>query len=265
MFGIHVLTLLIFSTSCAAFECLVSCTELITSITCLQVVQRGLINFDDLSDEILRGLALRPMFERNDDQTFTMREANKRLHDDTAQSHQWAHTDWMGAKLAAWRIYAEKLSQAWRVVTSPAIMRNARPYEAGKSCAYSGGLDWASLLVARFTEIDFEDYVAECIAKPLGNTLFTWHLPQKSAIAQKIFNMVRDKKTALSSSEPIPIWKLNPLAEGGGVDMYAAVHDYMHVLADLLKDQPILLLPSSADQQKTAGRKQQFSYAVQSE
>jgi hypothetical protein len=89
MFGIHVLTLFIFSTSCAAFECLVSCTELITSITCLQVVQRSLINFDDLSDEILRGLALRPMFERNDDQTFTMREAKKRLHDDTAHSHQW--------------------------------------------------------------------------------------------------------------------------------------------------------------------------------
>jgi hypothetical protein len=176
MFGIHVLILLTFSTSCAAFECLVSCTELITSITCLQVVQRGLINFDDLSEKNLPGLALRPMFERNDDQTFTMREAKKRLHNDTAQSHQWAHIDWMGAKLAAWRIYAEKLSQAWRVVTSHAIMRNSRVYEAGKSCAYSGGLDWASSLFARLTEINFEGYVEESIVKPLSITSFTWHL-----------------------------------------------------------------------------------------
>lgn len=39
-----------------------------------------------------------------------------------------------------------------------------------------------------------------------------------------------------------------PVKETGGLGMYANVHDYTRVLADLLKDSPVLLAKASVDQ-----------------
>jgi CubicO group peptidase (beta-lactamase class C family) len=231
----------------AAF--IASCTKLIASIASLQIVERGLISLDDPLNGLLPELASQPILEQNDDQTFAMREAKKSI----TLRHLLTHTsgttyEWMDAKLVAWRM---SRGETPSIVESGDIAGEyayPRTYEAGESWAYSGGLDWASLLVARLTKMGFEEYVEENIAKPLGITSFTWHLSRKPVIAEKIFNMSTRQEDGTFTEGPTPFWKSDPIGEGGGAGMYATVHDYTRVLADLLKDKPLLLRRSSVDQ-----------------
>jgi CubicO group peptidase (beta-lactamase class C family) len=125
-----------------------------------------------------------------------------------------------------------------------------RTYESGTSWKYSGGLDWASLLVELLTDISFEKYVEANIAKPLGVVTFTWHLPRKLHVAEKLTRMTTRKDDGTLSDG------LNPFSpelmkEAGGLGMYSDVHDYTRVLADLLKDSPVLLRKSLVDKMFT--------------
>jgi CubicO group peptidase (beta-lactamase class C family) len=200
-------------------------------------------------NDYLPELASQPILEQTDDKTLEMREAKKSI----TLRHLLTHTsgttyDWMDAKLTAWRI---SRGETPKIVESGDIARDyayPRVYEAGESWAYSGGLDWASLLVARLTKMSFEAYVEENIAKPLGITSFTWHLSRKPAVAQKIFNMSTRQDDGTLTDGPTPFWKGDPVGEGGGAGMYATVHDYTRVLSDLLKDEPRLLRKSTVDE-----------------
>jgi CubicO group peptidase (beta-lactamase class C family) len=231
----------------AAF--IASCTKLITSIASLQVVERGLVTLDAALDDLLPELASQPIIEQNDDKTFGMRQAEKSVTLRHLLSHTSGTTyDWIDARLIAWRISRGEV---------PAIVENGdvargyaypRAYEAGESWAYSGGLDWASLLVARLTNMSFEAYVEDNIAKPLGINSFTWHLSRKLTVAQNIWNMSTRQEDGIFLEGPTPFWKGDPIGEGGGAGMYTTVHDYTRVLSDLLKDEPLLLHKSSVDQ-----------------
>tara|TARA_R110002003_G_scaffold1193_1_gene22734 strand:- start:6340 stop:7281 length:942 start_codon:yes stop_codon:yes gene_type:complete len=186
-------------------------------------------------------LASQPILERTPDGSFELRKAKKSV----TLRHLLTHTsgttyDWLDEKLTAWRT---SRGEAPALVTNGDIANGyayPRAYEAGTSWAYSGGLDWASLLVSRLSKKTFEEYVEENIAKPLGVTSFTWHLSRKPAVGDKLMNMsVRQDDGSLASGTTPP-WS-DPIGEGGGAGMYANVHDYTRVLSDLLKESPTLL------------------------
>lgn len=226
-----------------------SCTKLITSIASLQLVERGLIGLDEYVDKHLPELASQPIINLKPDGAIELQAAKKSI----TLRHLLTHTsgatyDWIDEKLIAWRI-----SRGER----PALIENGdvakgyaypRAYEAGESWAYSGGLDWASLLITRLTNLSFEEYVEAHIAKPLRITSFTWHLSKKPDVARKIMKMSTRKEEGTFADGPTPIWSGEPIAEGGGAGMYATVRDYTSVLADLLKDEPTLLRKKSVDE-----------------
>jgi CubicO group peptidase (beta-lactamase class C family) len=231
----------------AAF--IASCTKLIASIASLQIVERGLIGLDDPLDAHLPELTTQPILDQNEDGTLTSRKAQKPI----TLRHLLTHTsgatyDWMEPKLMAWRTSRGE---------TPSIIENGdiangyaypRVYEAGDSWAYSGGLDWAALLVARLTKSSFEDYVDANISKPLGISSFTWHLSRKPAVAQSLMKMSTRQDDGTFTTSPTPFWPKDPVGEGGGAGLYTNVHDYTRVLADLLKPEPTLLQKSSVDQ-----------------
>jgi CubicO group peptidase (beta-lactamase class C family) len=225
-----------------------SCTKLIASIGSLQVVERGLVGLDEPLDIHLPELAKQPILDQSEDGTFIFREPQKSI----TLRHLLTHTsgatyDWIDPKLTAWRISRGE---------TPSIVENGdiakeyaypRVYEAGDNWAYSGGLDWASLLVARLAKSSFEEYVEANIAKPLGITSFTWHLSRKPDVAQSLMKMNSRQDDGTITTMSTPFWPNDPVGEGGGAGMYATVHDYTRVLADLLKSEPTLLQKSSVD------------------
>jgi len=115
-----------------------------------------------------------------------------------------------------------------------------RRYESGASWNYSGGLDWASLLVERLSGKDFEEHVEAHIAKPLGIQTFTWHLSRKLRVAEKLMRMSSRSEDGGLTNGPNPFLP-EPPKETGGLGLYSDVHDYTRVLSDLLKDTPVLL------------------------
>jgi CubicO group peptidase (beta-lactamase class C family) len=97
--------------------------------------------------------------------------------------------DWIDPRLTAWRISCDELPRLIENGDTAEDYVYPRAYQAGDGWAYSGGLDWVSLLVARVAKTSFEAYVEEKIAKPLGISSFTWYLLRKPDVAQKLIEM----------------------------------------------------------------------------
>lgn len=229
-----------------------SCTKLVTTIAALQLVERGLITLDTPVDRHLPELALQPIVTQTEDGQLKYDRANVSITLRHLVTHSSGATyDWVDPVLYAWR--------ASRGDPTPAILQNGdiasglaypRRFEAGTSWNYSGGLDWTSLLVERLVGTSFEEYIEDNIAKPLGVESFTWHLSRKPDVEKKLMRMSTRKDDGTLADGPNPFWS-EPLKEGGGAGMYANIHDFTRVLADLLKDSPVLLNRSSVDQMFT--------------
>jgi CubicO group peptidase (beta-lactamase class C family) len=224
-----------------------SCTKLITSIASLQVVERGLITLDEPVDKYLPELASQPIVEV-DGSEIKLREATKPITLRELITHSSGATyDWASAKLHAWRV---SRGEAPALVADGDVAKGyayPRAFEAGQSWEYSGGMDWASLLVERLTNMSFEDYVDTNIAKPLAIKSFTWHLPRKPAVEGKIMQISARHEDGTLVPATTPYWPADPVGEGGGAGMYGNVYDYTRVLADLLKPNPTLLAVASVD------------------
>jgi CubicO group peptidase (beta-lactamase class C family) len=221
---------------------LASCTKLLASIASLQLIDRGLVKLDAPVDDILPELASQPVLEQKEDGTVGSRKALKSISLRHLLSHSSGTTyDFADPKLIAWRVSrgeTPSLPLDGDVATGFAYPRT---YEAGEGWNYSGGLDWASLLVARLTNQGFEEYVEENIAKPLGITTFTWHFARKPEVESNLMSISTRSADGTLTDGPTPFSDDPTGGEGGGAGCYSNAHDYTRVLADLLKDSPSLL------------------------
>jgi CubicO group peptidase (beta-lactamase class C family) len=224
-----------------------SCTKLIASIAALQVFERGLITLDEPIDEYLPELSSQPIVEQESSE-IKLREATKKITLRQLITHSSGATyDWISPKMHAWRA---SRGEAPALVADGDVAKGyayPRVFEAGDSWEYSGGMDWAGLLVARLTNMSLEDYVETNIAKPLGVTTFTWHLPRKPAVEEKIMQISARQDDGTLEPATTPFWPIDPVGEGGGAGMYANVHDYTRVLSDLLRDSPVLLKKATVE------------------
>lgn len=213
----------------------------------MQLVERGLIDLNDPIDKILLKLASQPILNQREDGSLETLPAKRLITLRNLLTHSSGATyDWIDPQLTACRI---SRSETPRIVEDGNIAKGyayPRAYEAGQGWAHSGGLDWASLLVARLTNTCFEGYVGENIAKPLGITSFTWHRTRKPEVAQKLMTMTTRLEDGALINSTTPFWP-DPVAEGGGAGMYTNVHDYTRVLSDLLKTSPTLLRKETVD------------------
>ncbi|KAF1937935.1 beta-lactamase/transpeptidase-like protein [Clathrospora elynae] len=227
-----------------------SCTKLIAAIAALQTVERGLMTLDEPIDKYLPELASQPIVEQ-DGSEFTLREATNSINLRQLITHSSGTTyDWISPKLQAWRA---SRGEASFLVTDGDVAKGyayPRVFESGEGWEYSGGFDWTSLLVERLTNMSFEDFVETNVAKPLGITSFTWHLPRKPAVEEKLMRMSHRQEDGTLIDGANPFWP-DPKKEGGGAGMYANVADFSRVLSDLLKDAPVLLRKDTVDQMFT--------------
>lgn len=230
---------------------LASCTKLIASIAALQLVENGLITLDEPLDHHLPELSSQPIVTQAQDGQLKFDQATNSITLRALVTHSSGATyDFVDPTLYAWRASRGEIPA---IVLDGDVVRGhtyPRRYESGTSWYYSGGLDWTSLLVERLTGTKFEEYVEDKIAKPLGVETFTWHLSRKPKVAEKLMRMSTRREDGGLTDGPNP-FSPEPVKEAGGLGMYANVHDYTRVLADLLKDAPVLLKKSSVDQMFT--------------
>lgn len=225
-----------------------SCTKLITTIAALQLVERGLIGLDAPLDRHLPELALQPIVTQTKDGQLRYDRAKVSITLRHLITHSSGTTyDWLDPTLFAWR--ASRGETPALVIDGDVANGYACPrrFESGTSWNYSGGLDWTSLLVERLAGTSFEEYVEDKIAGPLGIETFTWHLSRKPHVARKLMRMSTRNENGTLTDGPNPFWP-EPTREAGGIGMYANVHDFTRVLADLLRDSPVLLKRSSVEQ-----------------
>lgn len=224
-----------------------SCTKLIATIAALQLVERRLIALDEPLDLHLQELASQPIVAQMPDGQFKYDRATNPITLRHLLTHSSGATyDWLDPTLRAWRASRGEISKG--VFDGDVVNGHTYPrrYESGTSWNYSGGLDWASLLVERISCTSFEEYVESNIAVPLGINTFTWHLSNKPHVAEKLMRMSTRVQGGGLADGPNP-YSPEPVKEAGGVGMYANLHDYTRVLSDLLRDSPVLLSRAMVD------------------
>ncbi|KZM22428.1 uncharacterized protein EKO05_0000058 [Ascochyta rabiei] len=228
-----------------------SCTKLVTTIAALQLVESGLVTLEEPLDRHLPELASQPIVTRTQHGQLEYHQATVPITLRHLITHSSGTTyEWLDPTLHAWRA---SRGEAPALVVDGDVAKGyavPRTFESGTSWNYSGGLDWTSLLVERLTGTTFEAYVEENIAKPLCIQTFTWHLSHKLYVAEKRMRVSTRKVDGTLEDGPNPFWP-EPVKEGGGAGMYSNVHDFTRVLADLLKDSPVLLKKSSVDEMFT--------------
>jgi CubicO group peptidase (beta-lactamase class C family) len=224
-----------------------SCTKLIASVASLQIVERGLIGLDDPLDKYIPELTSQPIITAKGDTDFTLSEPTKSITLRHLLTHSsGASYDMFTPTLLLWR--QSRSDTPGFAVDGDVANKYAMPrtFEAGEGWMYGTGLDWASLLVSRLTKKSFEEYVEENVAKPLDVKSFTWHLSRKPEVQKKLMQMSERKEDGTLVQSQTPIFP-EPIYEAGGVGIYTNVADFSLVLADLLKDSPTILSPSSLE------------------
>jgi CubicO group peptidase (beta-lactamase class C family) len=231
---------------------LASCTKLITSIAALQTVERGLIGLDEPLDSYLPELVTQPIIEPTTNSGFILRPASQAI----TLRHLLIHSsgivyDVIDPTLALWRA---SRGETPRFPTTGIVTKDyslPRVFEAGESWMYGPGLDWASLLVTRLNNSSsFPEYITRNIAEPLGIKSFTWHLSRKPEVEERLMRMsTRRENGVLVDGVDADLAFPEPDERGGsgGLGMYASVPDFVRVLGDLLKENPVLLKEETVD------------------
>ncbi|KAM5343948.1 hypothetical protein ACJ41O_012485 [Fusarium nematophilum] len=118
-------------------------------------------------------------------------------------------------------------------------------FEPGSDWVYGAGLDWAGVLVERVNNnTKLAVYMEERIFKPLRLTKSTFHLPARPDIQASLAQMWNRAE----AGELVPIPSPYPpdvRDDSGGMGLVTSTSDFISVLQDLLRDNPVLLRPDT--------------------
>ena len=225
-----------------------SCTKLITTIAALQCVERGLITLDEPLDPHLPELAKQEIIEF-DETTGTF--SCKARRESITLRQLLTHSSGIGydhgePALEAWR---ESRGEKPLCLTARVVDAFGTPllFEPGTGWKYGGGIDWAGLLVQRLNgNTSLEAYYIENIFAPLKLESTTLHLHLKPHLVPLFVgpSYRAPDGNLIPGLLPYP-WP--PGDEYGGNGLYSSVPDYIAVLGDIIKDEPVLLKKESAD------------------
>lgn len=121
-------------------------------------------------------------------------------------------------------------------------------YEPGEEWAYSGGIDWAGVLVSRLNHnITLEEYMQENICKPLGLESTSFRLEKHPEIKAKLVGMsARQPDGTMIPSQSL--WPEYTPEDSAGAGLYSTVDDFTKIVGDLVRDSPVLLKKETAEQ-----------------
>jgi CubicO group peptidase (beta-lactamase class C family) len=220
-----------------------SCTKVMATVAALQCVERGLLHLDAAVETILPELKNPQILLKIDSEVGpTLKPATKKitlrqmLTHSSGLSYEFTHP-----KMFMWRKWFLHQSAANKELTTS--LDPAKAYQApllfepGESWAYSTGIDWAGVMVARVTGKSLEDYMRENIFKPLGMTSTTFFPERYPDIAKRLASMaVRDEETGkLNRNAGNPLKAYMGVRQGGGGGCFSTATDYVKFLSALCK------------------------------
>ena len=226
-----------------------SFTKLITTIAALQCIERGQIHLDDHVDVIHPELK-QPLVIHSgcqDGKDFSLKASTGKI----TLRHLLTHTSGIGYDavhplLRRWR---ETRDEEPQMMCGDVIKAYSTPllFEPGQSWAYGGGLDWAGILIGRLNKQVLGSYMAENIFEPLGMTNTTFHPKDQPELMAKAMDTV--VRTPEGTLVPIPpMYREDAETDAGGIGLFSSLIDFTKIIEDLLRDEPILLKPSTRDQ-----------------
>ncbi|KAJ3515061.1 hypothetical protein NM208_g15009 [Fusarium decemcellulare] len=230
--------------------CGFSCTKLLTTISVLQCVERGLVALDDPVEIVLPELENPQIIKAEPEGSFKLTPAKNKI----TLRHLVTHTsglsyDAMHPVLVAWResrgerplVMSGKISEAFAL---PLL------FEPGSSWVYGAGLDWAGVLVQRINGTTLEDYMQDNLFAPLGLKSSTLRPSTRPDVSASLTQMWHRAEDGLLTPIPSP-YPLDARDDSGGMGLVTSTTDFVKILQDLLKEHPVLLTPDSISQMFT--------------
>ncbi|RFU33288.1 hypothetical protein B7463_g3052, partial [Scytalidium lignicola] len=205
-----------------------SCTKLITSIACMQLVERGTVHLDDphLIDKFLPEVAAATVLNRTEEKrregVITLRML---LTHTSGYSYTFLWEDWWN------RIGRDKNRDEFQ--GSFEAFKQSLKFQPDKI-----GIDWVGVLIARVTKMTLGEYFEENIFSPLGTTSSAI-IPSASIRSRMGAMHSRDSSGKFHVTEHLNRIAFDPSSEtgyfeSGGAGLFSTTSDYCQILAAIL-------------------------------
>lgn len=217
-----------------------SSTKLLTSISVLQGVERGLLNLDDDISVVLP--------EWKDPQIITgFDEAGKAqltpAKEKITLRRLLTHSSGMGyyamnPLIAKWRD-SQKLPASMNEISD---LKNPLTFEPGSSWQYGVSIDWAGAVLEKATGMRLGEHMQKYIFEPLGMTHTTFQAENNEAMMSRMVGRVgRSPAGELIKEESGQFPVKDSKDDLGGSGLYSCARDYIKVLTSLLLNDGKLL------------------------
>ncbi len=225
-----------------------SCTKLITTISAMQCVERGLLELDaDVTSHLheLKDPDILTGFDDDGKPQYVKAKNKITLRQLLTHSAGMAY-DLFNPTTQKWR-----KSQGQEISPGTTIKeRYLTPllYEPGRGWEYSPSIDWAGKLVERATNMPLQQFMEENIWKPLGIKDMTFFIHQRDDLKRRMpamsFRTTPDAEKAVWQ-KPI---EQEPVEDAmGGGQVTAAPTEYIKILHAILKNDGLLLKPETVE------------------
>ncbi|KFY64220.1 hypothetical protein V496_03395 [Pseudogymnoascus sp. VKM F-4515 (FW-2607)] len=227
-----------------------SCTKLLTSISLLQLVERGLLSLDVPVASLLPELSNPSVFTGFNSAgapEFTKPEmeitVRMMMSHQSGEGYDIVHpyiTQLRDYKYATGEAVPDKLS--WESQIQPL---KAQP---GTSWVYGANFELLSRLVERVSGTpSLGAYMKEHIWDPLGITDATFHLASRPEMKDQIMDMSTRNADGKVVPSALGDWWTDRTFDSGGAGLYITPAEYSKVLRAILRDDGLLLKPETME------------------
>lgn len=217
-----------------------SCTKLMTSICCLQLVERGLVSLDEPVYKYIPELeSFNVLSGFEDDGKPIEVKHTKPITLRLLLSHSSGFTyDSMDPRTLGWLKYHKREPRTGGKI----LERFNVPlvFEPGESWMYGASIDYAGLLVERVIGQTLEAYMKTNLWEPLGIKDMTFHLEKRPDMQKRMADMsLRDPETSKVRHTDTPMPYLDGKGKEvsddfGGQGVFTTAEEYIKVVHALL-------------------------------
>jgi CubicO group peptidase (beta-lactamase class C family) len=215
-----------------------SMTKLVTSLACLQLKERGLVDYDDaaLCERLIPELCAQPVLLGYDGDTPQYAPRTEAITLRRLLTHTVGQAYGNRAQL---RWEAENIPVRWTApgatTASFATPLNIQP---GSSFVYGLGIDWAGILLERVTGQTLDEYFQEHIFGPLGiRSMSFFPTPELKARLMQMCTRTREG-TLVHTQKLRPVSKMVPediVQQAGGGGLLGTAREYLTFLQAVLR------------------------------
>jgi hypothetical protein len=223
-----------------------SCTKLMTAISVLQCVERGLLKLDEDISPIIpefKTPLILTGFEPDSGKPILQPAKNKITLRMLLNHSSGLCLPMMNNALIRWAKHEGRLPT--KPGSDPSLYETCYLpllFEPGTRWAYGNGLEWAGEMVARVSGMRLDSFMSQNIWTPLGMKSTSFRLAQRPDIAERLADMtfrLRGTKDMVRSNTHW--WSKTMPDDHGGAGVWSCASDYTKLLSALLRaDCPIL-------------------------